>query len=143
MTPRDAAIKLLDEWQGKPFEWRVRDCAAMVRKMREYVGKPIDLDLPQYASEKSALRALKKVGYDSLEAACDALLGEALETPLFANEGDIMLAPADGAWDGALAVKVSAERVLLAWGEPLVFEPTGFVDPKTGKAMTTKAWRLF
>ena len=115
--------------------------------MRAEIGAPITFKGgAKYSTEAGAIRALRKLGYNDLDQACDDLLGARLETPLFANYGDIVMVPGEGSLAGGLGIMLNDGRVLIAAapeGEQPVFQPLGHVDPQTGKSLCLAAWRLF
>lgn len=68
-----ATQKTLAKYRGKPFEWGQSDCLRMARSQLVALGhRPPKL--PRYSSEITAIRQLKKAGFDSV----DALLGSML-----------------------------------------------------------------
>ena len=146
MTPQEIATdKIATEWMGRDFALGSQDCAHLVMALRAEMGAPITFKGTKYSTEKGALRALKKLGYSDLDGACDALLGARLETPLFANYGDIVMVPGEGALAGGLGIMLNDGRVLIAAapeGVTPFFQSLGHVDPVTGKSLCLAAWRL-
>ena len=148
MTPQEIATdKIATEWMGRSFRLGTHDCAHLVMAMREEIGAPITFKGgAKYSTEAGAIRALKKLGYNDIDHACDALLGTRLETPMFAHYGDVVMVPGEGSLAGGLGVMLNDGRVLIAAApegvEPF-FQALGHVDPKTGKSLCLAAWRLF
>lgn len=148
MTPQEIATdKIAQEWIGRPYKLGSDDCAHLVMAMREEIGAPISFKgVAKYSTDAGAVRALKKLGYNDIDQACDALLGTRLETPLFAHYGDVVMVPSEGSLAGGLGIMLNDGRVLiaasLAGGQP-VFQPLGHVDKETGKSLCLAAWRLF
>ena len=147
MTPQEIATdKIAQEWIGRSFKLGSHDCAHLVMAMREAIGSPISFSGGlKYTTEAGAVRALRKLGYKDLDQACDDLLGDRLETPLFANFGDVVMVPGEGSLAGGLGIMLNDGRVLIAAapeGVQPVFQPLGHVDPQTGKSLCLAAWRL-
>ncbi|MFN8994153.1 MAG: DUF6950 family protein [Pseudomonadota bacterium] len=148
MTPQEIATdKIAQEWIGRPFKLGSDDCAHLVMAMRAEIGAPITFKGgAKYSTEAGAIRALRKLGYNDLDQACDDLLGTRLETPLFAHYGDVIMVPGEGTLAGGLGIMLNDGRVLIAAapeGVEPYFQALGHVDPKTGKSLCIAAWRLF
>ncbi len=92
---------LLAEYQRAPFQWGTVDCCQFVRAaLRVTTGR--DIPIRPYKTERGALRALAALGgYDGAMRAYGA---EPLERPLLAQRGDVVLVPAPGLFEGALAL---------------------------------------
>ena len=151
MRPHEKALiadAVCFDWLCSDMVWGQRDCAHLIMDMRSRVGAPITFKgLVNYKTSRGGWRALRSLGYHSVMSACDELLGERLETPLFAEPGDVLLVPSDSPWDGGLSLVMSGHRCLLVGSDPENDEPPrfhalGHVDPVTGVSMALAAWRL-
>jgi hypothetical protein len=147
MNAQEAATQeIVSKWQDRPFQIGTDDCAHLIMEMRAALGAPITFKGGGiYSTEMGALRVLKKLGYDDLEQACDAMLGERLETPLFAAMGDVVMFPGEGALNGGLGLALNDGRIFIPAGpdgETAIFRALGHVDPVTGQSMCLAAWRL-
>lgn len=105
---------LTDELRRRPFDWsRQHDCALglSARAVEALTGEDIAASWRgRYRSEKGALLALRKAGFDSVADAAASMLPEV--APSMAQEGDIAAVPDDGPFGFALGVFVG-ERVLV------------------------------
>ncbi|MEM9965917.1 MAG: hypothetical protein AAGC58_11265 [Asticcacaulis sp.] len=116
----------------------------MVAMHLRHMGHRVSLvKAGEYSSAKGAVRALSRMGYDSLEAALDARFVRI--APAEAVVGDIIALPSDCALS-ALAVRLSNGRVLHSWqggfsiSEPLLFVAAWRVPCLTTDAVVSK-WR--
>lgn len=120
-----ATDKTLAAYIDAPFAWGRRDCGRMVAMHLRHMGHRVSLvKAGEYSSAKGAVRALSRMGYESLEAALDAQFVRI--APAEAVVGDVIALPSDCALS-ALAVRLSNGRVLHSWqggfsiSEPLLF----------------------
>ncbi|MGN6208841.1 DUF6950 family protein [Asticcacaulis sp.] len=107
------------------FQWGRKDCARMCAAHVRRMGHTVSLvKAGDYSSLKGAKAALKRAGFDTLEAALDARFDRI--APAAALPGDIIALPSDHELP-ALAVRLSNNAVLhtsnggFAVSEPLAF----------------------
>lgn len=106
-----AAQATRDEFLGKPFQWGRSDCARMIAAHLRRLGYKVQLPSKgSYATPKSALKALRARGFESMADAIDAVGLERI-APAEAVAGDI-LCGASGDPFGALGVKLGNGRLL-------------------------------
>jgi len=113
-----------------PFAWSRNDCPTFAFDTRRALTGEDAAALwrGRYGSYSGGLRLMRRLGWPSLAAMGDALLGAPLATPLLAQRGDIVLS-ADGRGFG---VCTGAQAVGMA--------PSGLVTlPLT---TCTRAWRV-
>jgi hypothetical protein len=113
-----------------PFAWSRNDCPTFAFDTRcALTGEDAAaLWRGRYSSYRGGLRLMRRLGWPSLAAMGDALLGAPLSTPLHAQRGDIVLS-ADGRGFG---VCIGATAVGMA--------PAGLISlPLT---TCTRAWRV-
>lgn len=110
---RDIAQAVFDRFAGRPLKWGQDDCVRMAAFNLRKFRRPVSLaKAGTYASARGALKALKRAGFDTLEAAVDAQGLEPI-APAMALPGDLIGLPAeeDGPWL-ALTVALGNGRVL-------------------------------
>lgn len=103
--------KTVAEYINQPFSWGQRDCARglvwfHVRGMGHKVAKS---KFGTYSTSLGAAKALKKLGYDTLEDAIDGIgtpLGIVRIPPAMAVMGDIIALQSEGGGLSALAVRL-------------------------------------
>lgn len=106
-----AAQATVDEFLGKPFQWGRSDCARMIAAHLRRLGYKVQVPSKgSYATPKSALKALRARGFESMMDAIDAV-GLDRIAPAEAVAGDIVCG-ASGDPFGALGVKLSNGRLL-------------------------------
>jgi len=113
-----------------PFAWSLHDCPTFAFDVRRALTGEDTAVLwrGRYRTYPGGLRLMRRLGWSSLAAMGDALLGEPLATPLLAQRGDIVLS-ADGSGFG---VCLGSHAVGMA--------PAGLVTlPLT---TCTRAWRV-
>jgi len=126
---RDAAQATLDRFKGKPFRFGRHDCAQMVGLHLRTLRKPVK-ELARagtYHSLAGGVKALKKLGHDSLADVMDAHFERI--APAAALVGDVIAVPGlEG--PGALTVAMGNGRVL-GWHEDaegaVVMQPLEYV----------------
>lgn len=95
---RDAAQDTLNTFLGHPIEWGKADCVRMAaHALRELGYKPRLSRGGYYKNPLGARRALKRAGFDTLEAALDDL-GLRRVPAAYALPGDIIALPGNGDW---------------------------------------------
>jgi hypothetical protein len=106
-----AAQATLDEFLGKPFQWGRSDCARMIAAHLRRLGYKVQVPSKgSYATPKSALKALRARGFESMADAIDAVGLERI-APAEAVAGDIVCGDSGDPF-GALGVKLSNGRLL-------------------------------
>jgi hypothetical protein len=106
-----AAQATLDEFLGKPFQWGRSDCARMVAAHLRRLGYKVQVPSKgSYGTPRSALKALRARGFESMMDAIDAVGLERI-APAEAVCGDIVCG-ASGDPFGALGVKLNNGRLL-------------------------------
>lgn len=125
----DAVQATIDRFRDKPLKLGTDDCVRMAAfALRKQGVKASLLKAGSYSSETGARRAMKRLGYETLADALDAL-GLPRIAPAACLPGDILsLRAADGD-DLALAVAVGNGRALGFWeaaGVCTVFQPLAY-----------------
>jgi len=122
-----AAQATLDRFQGKPLKYGKDDCVRMAAFCLRKLGVKTPLiKAGSYTSEIGAARALRKMGYEDVKAAVDAV-GLPRIAPAMALAGDILALPSER-FGGALFIALGNGRVLgyfdgqFQVGEPLIFD---------------------
>lgn len=106
-----AAQATLDEFVGKPFRWGHSDCARLVAAHLRRMGYKVRVPAAgSYASPRSAMKALRARGHDTMAAAIDAVGLERI-APAEAVTGDIVQGASGDAF-GALGIKLDNGRLL-------------------------------
>lgn len=106
-----AAQATLDEFVGKPFRWGRSDCARLVAAHLRRMGYKVRVPAAgSYASPRSALKALRARGHETMAEAIDAVGLERI-SPAEAVAGDIVQGASADAF-GALGIKLSNGRLL-------------------------------
>lgn len=101
-----------------PFSWGSHDCATWAFDIRRDLTDGEDIAAGwrgRYRTALGAHRVMKRLGWDSLEAAGRDLLGTPLPTVLQARRGDLVLggpAPAYGVCVGAKVAFVSPDGLI-------------------------------
>lgn len=86
----DRLAETVAAWTGRDYEWGAADCGRFASDcVAAVTGAPLWPALPAYSSEAGLARALKRAGFDSLDAACTSVLGPPLP-PLMAHRGDVV-----------------------------------------------------
>lgn len=96
----------------KPLDWGDADCLHMVRSHVVKFGHALP-KIPRYNSPTSAIRALKKAGFDDLGDVMDSILPRT--SPSSALVGDVMLMEGNNGLD-ALVILVGGGNVM-GWHE--------------------------
>ena len=119
---------IVAEAREKPFKWGQHDCALWAMDVRTALtGAPEAPWRGKYSTVKGAAARMAKMGYGSLEAAGDGILGERHEFPLMAKRGDIVLAEIGGDdWPEAFGVCVGASGAFVT-PEGLTLHPMSAV----------------
>lgn len=131
MIRRVAAVQAtIDRFRDKPLKLGTDDCVRMAAfALRKQGVRASLLKAGSYSSEVGARRVMKRLGYETLADAVDAL-GLPRIAPAMALPGDILsLRSKEG--DVALTVAVGNGRVLGFWeaaGVCTVFQPVEYAD---------------
>lgn len=124
----EAVQKALTKYRNKPFKWGATDCIKCARTVGVKLSAAPLPKVPSYSSEKTAIRRLKEMGYDTLE---DLLLSVCIEIPpAFAIPGDVGTVKGNASLS---AVIVNAGPVWLGWS----------ADHPVFAVMTVKPERVF
>jgi hypothetical protein len=103
----------LGKFQGVPFKWGDADCARLAVFVAKAAGHKVTLSrFGDYASERTARRALDKQGFKSMVEAIDSFGLLKRIAPLGALPGDLIAFPgSEKGWDG-ITVALGNGRVL-------------------------------
>lgn len=126
----EAVQATIDRFRDKPLKLGTDDCVRMAAfALRKQGVRASLLKAGSYSSEVGARRVMKRLGYETLADAVDAL-GLPRIAPAMALPGDILsLRSKEG--DVALTVAVGNGRVLGFWeaaGVCTVFQPVEYAD---------------
>jgi hypothetical protein len=96
LTDKTFALnKFIPLWLGAEHEWGTRDCACMVAHLAEtFTGHNPMKDWPKYSSEQQAFKAIRSMGFKSLQDAVSSY-ADKLDGPFWALNGDIMAIQSD------------------------------------------------
>jgi hypothetical protein len=137
--------KLFDEWHGTPHAWGSTDCAHMAARLVEIMtGENPIAAWPEYASEQQAFKAIRAMGFKSLQDAVSSY-ATPLDGPLFAIAGDIVAIKGKFERMPALGVCLGPDAVLCFWSD---LDDAGQIIPDTSKArrldmqFAVAAWRV-
>lgn len=98
--------------------WGESDCARMAAVHIKNMGHQFSLSkVGTYSTPAGALRAIKRMGFESLFGIADSMFDRI--TPAKALVGDIIALPSDDPL-GALAIKLSNNRIMNAWEDGFV-----------------------
>ena len=88
-------IEYVEAQRNKPFVIGSHDCATFAMGALDSMGVKYDRSkYPNYSTEAGAAKAIKKLG--GMESIVCSWLGEPLDSPLFAQRGDIGLSKSGG-----------------------------------------------
>jgi len=135
-----AAQACVDTYLGKPQKMGSADCVCLSRKSLHVQGVSVSIMKGErYRSLPDAVRTLKKLGFDTLIEALDAVDGLHRIPPAMAWPGDIfaMPVPDTDPFGCALAVYLGNGKAI-GWGG--VSNTAGIVKPHMGEALA--AWRV-
>jgi hypothetical protein len=108
----DIAQEALEAFMGKPFAWGTNDCARLADHVLRAAGyKPNLGQFGTYATDRAALRALKRRHMGTVLDWMDSVPGLARITPARALPADLIAFPGEGGWHG-LTVYIGNGRVL-------------------------------
>ncbi len=107
-----AAQKIFDEWNNVPLVWGSLDCANLASRAAEImIGESPIKDWPAYSTEQQAWKAIRAMGFKSLQEAVDSY-AQRLEGPLFAIAGDIVAIKSEKERMPALGICLGPDAVL-------------------------------
>lgn len=130
-----AAQQLLDDWRGRPIDWKKRHhCARMVTEhLRRLKHKPPLAKAGHFTTPLGGRRALQRLGVERMGEVLDQMGFERIP-PAAALVGDIVELPGEAPF-GALTVAMGNGRVL-GWHEDAagaeVLQPVEYIA----------AWRI-
>ncbi|WP_426256044.1 DUF6950 family protein [Sphingomonas sp. DC2300-3] len=108
---RDAAQKTLDVWSKRPLRMGTSDCVRMGASHLRLLGHQVKLPASgSYRTVNSAVKALNARGFDSVEAAIDAM-GMKRIAPAAAIVADLLMLPGVDRL-GGLAICLGNGRVV-------------------------------
>jgi hypothetical protein len=122
-----AAEAAVQEFLNQPLQYGRRDCARMAAFVLKRLGYHVSLARAgRYTTALGGVRALRRLGYDSLEAALDGF-GMARIPLAAALPADIIAVPSEDRWP-ALWIALSGNRAL-GWHQSsehaCIVEPRG------------------
>ena len=130
-----AAQAVVKRFRHVPFAWGKADCGRMTALLLRGMGHKAPLArYGSYASEAGAFRALKRCGYDSMEAALDGFGLERIPHA-YVRIADLMGLRGQGIWLG-IGVYLGNGRVFAFTADPClghVYQPRDGVET---------AWRV-
>lgn len=132
-------------WENAPHEWGTRDCACMVAQFVETLtGENPMKDWPKYSTEQQAFKAIRSMGFKSLQDAVSSYATK-LEGPFFALNGDIVALQSDKERMPALGICMGPDAVMCFWSD---LDDKGQKIPDTSRARrldmayAIAAWRI-
>lgn len=84
-----ALLKTMNKFKERPFAWGENDCASLFRSHIVAMGHKKAPKIPKYDTALGAKRALKEMGFESMEELVDSLLPRI--APAQALPGDVVL----------------------------------------------------
>jgi hypothetical protein len=113
LVRRQAALKkTIDKYRDKPFVWGRCDCWAMFRSHMVAMGHKGLPTPPKYANALGAKRALKAMGFDTVEALLDSILPRI--APAQALPGDAVMVDGSESLD---CITISVGLKAFGWHE--------------------------
>ncbi|CAN1576319.1 hypothetical protein MCELHM10_03932 [Paracoccaceae bacterium] len=112
-------VDAVEAARGLPFSWGRHDCATFAFDLRRDLTGSYDVAAlwrGRYTTARGAVRVMRRLGWQSLEAAGRDLLGEPLPSVPLAQRGDLVLAGTGlgfGVCLGARAAGVAPEGLVL------------------------------
>lgn len=130
-----ACEKTVKEYGDCAMQFGVKDCARMTARHVRNMGykKFLISKVPRYSDAKGAIRAINKIGFDSLEALIDRHFERI--APATAIMGDIVAVQSE--YDGlpAMALRLDSDNYFHALSG-------GFAISKFDMAKVSLAWRV-
>ncbi|WP_170334974.1 DUF6950 family protein [Ruegeria arenilitoris] len=82
----------IESARARPFKWGSHDCGTWAADIvQTLTGNTLDLPKGYRTANGSLVAMCRKTGANTMEGAVTYFLGEPLQTPLFAQRGDIVL----------------------------------------------------
>jgi len=112
-------VEAIETARGKPFRWGRHDCATFAFDLRRALTGSYDVTAlwrGRYSTARGAVLVMRRLGWQSLEAAGRDLLGEPLPSVHLARRGDLVLANTGlgfGICLGAQAAGIAPEGLIL------------------------------
>jgi len=112
-------VEAVEAAKGRPFSWGRHDCATFAFDLRRDIAGGYDVAAlwrERYTTARGAVRVMRRLGWQSLEAAGRDLLGEPLPSVHLAQRGDLVLASTGlgfGVCLGARAAGIAPEGMVL------------------------------
>jgi hypothetical protein len=110
----------IEDARDRPFRWGRHDCATFAFDLRRDLAGGHDVAAlwrGRYTTARGAVRVMRRLGWQSLEAAGRDLLGEPLPSVPLAQRGDLVLAGTGlgfGVCLGARVAGIAPEGLVLA-----------------------------
>lgn len=122
-----ATSAVIDRFQPKPFSWKTRgNCAHLAVAQARAMGARLP-SVPRFESHAGAVRALRRMGFDTLEALLDRHLRRI--PPAMLIVGDLAMLPGAAPF-GALTVATGGAH-LIGWHEADLSKMHSFAISKT------------
>lgn len=102
----------VEDWRVRPFVWGWSDCLGFARDVCREVGGADPFPPLSYRSERGAMRAGRRAGFESYE----GFIGAHLPRAGRARRGDLVLIAAPGPWRGGLGVRLARRSACLGPG---------------------------
>ena len=95
--------------RGQPFEWGSHDCATWAFDVRQALinGPDVVAWRGRYKTALGSHRAMRKLGWHTMEEGGRALMGEPLPGVLMAQRGDLVLSQGDPAFGVCIGSQVA------------------------------------
>ena len=112
-------VEAIEDARDRPFRWGRHDCATFAFDLRRDLTGCYDVAAlwrGRYTTARGAVRVMRRLGWQSLEAAGRDLLGEPLPSVHLAQRGDLVLANTGlgfGICLGARAAGIAPEGLVL------------------------------
>lgn len=138
MNLNDRVIRtseVIERFRGKPFAWNTRgNCIHLAKAQAKALGKRTPT-VPKFTTYKSAVKALKATGYESLEALLDSLFPRIPSARMIV--GDIAMLPGLAPFN-ALVVAAGGQKVI-GWHES---DMSRMHPIEVGRAEVIAAWAV-
>jgi len=112
-------VDTIEAARGQPFSWGRHDCATFAFDLRREIAGGYDVAAlwrGRYTTPRGAVRVMRRLGWQTLEAAGRDLLSEPLPSVHLAQRGDLVLANTGlgfGICLGARAAGIAPEGLIL------------------------------
>lgn len=129
---RIATQATLDDFRDRQFDWQGDVCAHLFRRHMIEMGHEMP-DMPEFDSPRSAIRAMKKLGWSNVQEMIDSMLDPI--PPSMMLLGDIATVEGDGGLDAILIC--AGPLKVFGWRE----DHTKLVVIDIGMDQIKRAWR--